>query len=207
MRKTWLPSAILLAGALLATTAKAQTDASASVLGAFSTSTNGNNVNQSPSVALGGLLELRHIAHPLVGFEATYSYYRANEVYSATSYVCPVTTPSCAPPQPQPVHANANEFTVDWVASVRILNLRPFALAGVGGVFTNPDSNQEFTNSDTKFVTVYGAGVDVALIPHFGLRLQYRGNLHKAAALSTVYTSSDAFVHTAQPMAGLYFRL
>jgi outer membrane cobalamin receptor len=54
---------------------------------------------------------------------------------------------------------------------------------------------------------VYGAGLDWGLIPHIGLRFQYRGNLYKAPDLSTLYTSSGAFTHTAEPMIGVYFRL
>jgi len=213
MRKIWVPAAFLLGwtaaaiAALGGRSAQAQTDVSASVLGSFSTSSNGNGTYQSPSAALGGLFEVRHIAHPLIGFEATYSYNRANEVYGANSYVCPVTTPDCEPPQPQPISANAHEVTVDWVASLKFANLRPFALAGVGGIFTEPASGQSYTTPDAKAVFVYGAGLDMGLLPHFGLRLQYRGNLNKAADLSTVYTSTDAFTRSGQPMVGLYLRL
>jgi len=209
MRKIWVPAAFLMAAmaALGGISAWAQTDVSASVLGSFSTSSNGNGTYQSPSAALGGLFEVRHIAHPLVGFEASYSYNRANEVYSVTNFACPVSTPPCGPPPPQPISADAHEVTVDWVASLKFANLRPFALAGVGGLFTVPSSGQNATTSDAKAVFVYGAGLDWGLLPHIGLRLQYRGNLNKAADLSTVYTSSDAFTRSGQPMVGIFFRL
>ena len=55
----------------------------------------------------------------------------------------------------------------------------------------------------TQVVYVYGAGLDVGLIPHFCLRLQYRGNLNKAPDLTQVFTSTDKFMHTVGPMAGL----
>jgi len=66
---------------------------------------------------------------------------------------------------------------------------------------------QSGTASNTKPMFVYGTGLDWGLLPHLGLRLQYRGNLYKAPDLTTVYTSTGAFTHTAEPMLGVYFRL
>jgi opacity protein-like surface antigen len=77
----------------------------------------------------------------------------------------------------------------------------------VGVLFNQPSSGQNDTTSDTKPVFVYGAGLDWGLLPHLGVRLQYRGNLYKAPDLTTLYTSTDAFTHTAEPMIGVYFRL
>ncbi len=102
--------------------------------------------------------------------------------------------------------ANAHEISGDWIASVHIANLRPFALVGVGALFNQPTSGQSDTSSDTKAVFLYGAGLDLGLIPHIGLRFQYRGNLYKAPNLSQLFTSTDAFTHTSEPMIGAYFR-
>jgi opacity protein-like surface antigen len=178
----------------------AQTDVAFSVLAAFSQSTSGNGTVQSPSVHAGGFIQLRHISNPLVGYEATYSYNRANQVYAQAP------SDSAVVVQPQPVSANASEITGDWVVSLRLLNFKPFALAGVGAIITRPVGDQSFTDTSTTVVYVYGAGLDVGLIPHFGLRLQYRGNVNKAPDISTVFTSTDKFIHTAEPMAGLYLR-
>jgi hypothetical protein len=54
----------------------------ASLYGAFNGTTTGNNTVQSPSNAAGGLLEVRHIKHPWLGYEGTYSINRANQKYS-----------------------------------------------------------------------------------------------------------------------------
>jgi opacity protein-like surface antigen len=186
--------------------AGAQTDVAASIYGAFSGATSGNGVVESPSNAAGGIFEVRHIKNPLIGYEATYSFNRANQTYTPTGIFCPAGTPPCTP-QPVPVSANAHEITADWVASLKLSNLRPFALAGVGVLLNEPSSGQNGTTSDTKPVFVYGAGLDWGLLPHLGLRLQYRGNLYKAPDLTTVYTSTGAFTHTAEPMVGVYFRL
>lgn len=233
MRTRWVQSVFCVVGvALLASAAAyAQTDVAASLYGAFNGTTTGNNIVQSPSNAAGGLLELRHIKHPWLGYEGTYAFNRANQAYSTSTYaVCGVCTASISQ---APVSANAHEVTGDWVASLKIGNLRPFALAGGGILFDAPRSGQvtttttvtgcgggnpscivgtittstTSTSTTTKPVFVYGGGLDWGLLPHIGLRFQYRGNLYKAPDLTTLFTSTKAFTHTSEPMIGVYFRL
>jgi opacity protein-like surface antigen len=210
----WMQIAAVAAGlAMLGGTAavRAQTDVGLSFYGAFNGTTSGNNTAQSPSNAAGGLIELRHISNPLMGFEVTYAFNRANQAYSYTGPVpagsvsCPSSLPNCIP-GPVSVHANAHELTADWLVSLKLANLRPFGLAGVGLLLDSPTSGQSNTSSSTKPVFVYGAGIDWGLLPHLGLRFQYRGNLYKAPDLTSVYRSTDAFTHTAEPMIGAYFR-
>lgn len=206
MRKNSIPAVVLIlaAAALGAPAARAQTDAALSVYGAFTGTTNGNGTQQSPSNAGGGIFELRHIRNPIVGYEATYSYNRANQAYSAT-VSCPLATAGCTAPISVP--ANAHEITGDWIASLHVGRLRPFALAGVGVLLDVPANSSSTSSTTTKPVYVYGGGVDWGLVPHIGLRLQYRGNLYSAPDLTKLYTSTDAFTHTAEPMVGVYFRL
>jgi opacity protein-like surface antigen len=194
------PLAVFLFGFCI-TPAFAQTSVALNLYGAFGGATNGNGVEESPSNAAGGLAELRHISNPLLGWEATYSYNRANQVYHLTGDL-PCSTNNCV----QAVSANAHEITGDWIPSVQIGNIRPFALLGVGALLNEPAGNQSDTTSSNKPVYVYGAGFDWGLIPHIGLRFQYRGNLYQAPILSTLYTSSSAFTHTAEPMLGAYFK-
>ena len=199
-----LKSAIFtVALAALSTAAFAQTSVALSVYGAFSGATTGNGVTQSPSNSAGGLFEVRHIHNPIIGYEAAYSYNRANQSYLPENN-CGVI---CGNSQPVSVPADAHEVTADWVASVKIAQFRPFALAGIGVLFNQPANSGGNTQSSTKPVYVYGGGVDWGLLPHLGLRLQYRGNLYQAPDLTRLYTSSKAFTHTAEPMIGVYFRL
>jgi opacity protein-like surface antigen len=185
-----------------------RTDVAGSLYGAFSGTTTGDGVTQSPSNAAGGLIAVRHISNPLVGYEGTYSFNRANQVYNPLVTNPPCPTSGCGSAQvPAAVSANAHEVTGDWVASLKVANIRPFALAGGGILFNEPSGGQTNTNSATKPVFVYGAGADWGLLPHVGLRLQYRGNLYKAPDLTKLYTSTGAFTHTAEPMIGVYFRL
>jgi len=203
-----LGSIVLVAAATFACThAAAQPDIAGSIYGAFSQSTTGNNVIQSPSNAAGVLLEVREIHNPLVGFEGTYSYNRSDQGYAGVSVACPaITVVSCNTPAAFVLN-NAHEVTGDWIVSVKVANLRPFALAGGGLIFNQPSGGQTATMSATKGVFVYGGGLDWGLLPHIGLRLQYRGNVYTAPALTTVFTSSGAFIHTAEPVVGIYFKL
>jgi opacity protein-like surface antigen len=199
--------AFLVAGlALLASAAAcAQTDVAVSLYGAFTGTTTGNNVIQSPSNAAGGLIEVRHISHPWLGYEGTYSYNRANQKYSLGDLpaVCP--SSGCGITMAS-VSANAHEVTGDWVASLKVANFRPFALAGGGVLFDAPTGGETRTSSTTKPVFVYGGGLDWGLLPHIGLRFQYRGNLYKAPDLTALFTSASKFTHTSEPMIGAYFR-
>ena len=184
---------------------RAQTDVALSLYGAFSGTTNGNGTVQSPANSAGGMIELRHISNPLVGYEGTYSFNGDNQRYTTT-----LATATCAIgvtcPSTASVKAHAHEVTGDWVASVHIANLRPFALAGVGLLFNQPGGSQSDTSSATKPVFVYGAGLDWGVLPHLGLRFQYRGNLYKAPNLTKLFTSTNAFTRTSEPMIGAYFR-
>jgi len=182
--------------------ALAQTSVSASVYGAFSGTTTGNGVAQSPSNSAGVMLGVRHISNPLIGYEATYSYNHANQRYTPL-VSCGI---PCGSDVPASVSAAAHEVAADWIVSVRLANVRPFVLGGGGLVFNEPNGAQTETSSSTKPVFVYGAGLDWGLIPHIGLRLQYRGNLYKAPDLTRLYTSSGAFTHTAEPVIGAYLR-
>jgi len=217
MHRGWLQAAVVAVGvaAYASVPAGAQmkevdslgrTDVGLSIYGAFGGTTTGDNIQQSPSNAAGGIVEVRHISNPIFGFEGTYSFNRANQVYSPLFIACPVSVVPCSS-IPATVSADAHELTGDWVPSVKIGNLRPFGVLGVGVLFNEPSSGQSDTTSSNKAVYVYGGGLDWGLLPHIGLRFQYRGNLYKAPDVTTLYGSSGAFTHTAEPMIGVYLRL
>jgi opacity protein-like surface antigen len=201
--KVW---ALLVGFALVGGVARGQTDVAASLYGAFSGTVTGNGVTQSPASQAGFMAELHHQSNPLVGYELTYSWNRANQRYSEGTAYCGLPCGSLPPPNyTQYVPANAHEVTADWEVSLHVLNLRPFLLAGGGVLFHQPAGGSE-TKSSTAGVLVYGGGVDVGLLPHLGLRAQYRGNLYSAPQLSTAFSSTGAFFHTSEPMIGAYFR-
>ena len=179
----------------------AQTTVAGSVYGAFRSSTSANGTTQSPSNAAGALIEVRHIWNPLMGIEATYSFNKADEDYSHYIATPPCPSAVCGGPTTitAKVPANAHEVTADWVVSLPLGSLKPFALAGYGllldvpttgnvtattttcgSVSTNcsQSTGSIATQTQAKGVFVYGAGVDWPLMPHTGQRLQYWGNAY-----------------------------
>lgn len=206
----------------------AQTDLAVSVFGTFNQSTSGNLITQSPSNQAGVLIEARHIRNPLVGYEVTYAYNRANQAYTDVAGVCGLI---CYGPSYAAIQANAHEFTADWVVSMNVLGIRPFALAGGGALITVPTggtlttttleapvcgipclgvttttSTSASTQSQSTINFVYGAGVDWPVLPHLGLRFQYRGRVYTAPALATAFSSMNNFTHTSEPAVGAFFR-
>jgi opacity protein-like surface antigen len=199
---------LLVAVVLFGGVAQGQTDLAASVYGAFTAKVNGNGVTQSPANGAGAMVEFHHQANPLVGYVVTYSWNRADQRYSESGTTCGL---QCSPSEfAQGVKANAQEATAAWEVGVKVLNLRPFLLAGGGILFNqaaqNPSSTTTTNRNHTAGVLVYGGGVDVGLLPHVGVRAQYRGNVYSAPQLSTAFSSTKAFFTTSEPMLGVYVR-
>jgi len=195
-------AAVLLA-AFTPAAAYAQFDISASFYEALTSASSGVGTKQTPTNSDGGMAAARYIRNPLVGFELAYSYNRANQTFApdgtSCGYVCG--GPTIA------VRARAQEIAADWVPSVKFGNLRPFAIGGVGFFITSPGDLVDYdVNTVVRPVFVYGAGLDWALMKHFGVRLQYRGNLYKAPDLTAIYPANGAFTQSAEPMGGLFYR-
>ncbi len=206
VKSTYTAIAFFLLVILSSGAAQAENDVAASLYGAFSGKTTGNNTYQSPANQAGVLFELRHISNPLIGYEVTYAYNRANQTYTSLLGPNPGLCPGSGCPPTVSVPANAHEVTADWIVSFGVANLKPFLLGGGGLLLSVPASGGTATNTSTQGVFVYGGGLDWGLLPHLGLRLQYRGNLYKAPDLTKLYTSTNRFTQTAEPMIGAYFR-
>jgi opacity protein-like surface antigen len=217
----------LIAGLVVVTgiACQAQTSVALGVYGAFNGTTSGDGTKQSPANQAGGLFEFRQIKNPLMGYEATYSYNRGDQSFSNSLSSPPCPTSGCSI-STAAIANNAHEVTGDWVVSLHGGSLRPFALAGGGLLLnvpsggtvttttcstTNPLCSQSTsaatTRTSTEGIFSYGAGLDWELLPHLGLRFQYRGNVYKAPAIANAFLSTNAFTHNAEPVIGIYFRL
>ncbi len=189
--------------------AHAQTSVALSALGSFPSTTHAVVTRQNPASQAGFMIELRHISNPLVGYDVSYTFHRANQVYQYTgpTPLCPL--PACVPPPPESVSANAHSLTLNWVVSLPIANFRVFALAGGGFQRFSPKGSEPAgigTQSDTKGLFDYGVGLDWTLLPHLGLRFQYRDNMYKAPDLDSGFGNTDKFLQDSQPMIGAFFR-
>ncbi|MGA7339836.1 MAG: hypothetical protein WBE72_15580 [Terracidiphilus sp.] len=180
-------------------------DIGASFYKAFNHSSSGYGTVQTPKNSAGGMLEVRYIDKPLVGFEFTYAYNPADQTFApapppncALNYTC--NNPATA------LKAKANEIGLDWVLSKKFGSFRPFAVGGLGFFITSPANSVYNVNTVVRPVYIYGGGVDWAFLSHFGLRFQFRDNLYKAPNLSSFYPSTGIFTHTAEPMGGIFMR-
>ena len=189
---------------------QAQTSVALSALGSFKPTTGNSVTRQVPSNSPGFMIELRHISSPLFGYDVAYSYRGADQLYEYIGSI-PASCPGPACPtyvtsNSQPVNADSHALTLNWVVSLPVANFRVFALAGGGFENFNPTSSQAGgTQSQTRGVFDYGAGFDWTLLPHLGLRFQYRGNVFKAPQLATAFSSTDKFTQESEPMLGAYF--
>ena len=196
---------------------QAETDVALSGYAAFTSSTTASNVVQHPASQGGYLIELRHISNPIEGFKINYGFNRANQVYTSTSQICPAF--GCST-QTTAVSADAHEVTAEWVVSLHLLNVRPFGFAGGGALITVPQGSTArqticgtvcttsnviaTTKKDTRGLFTYGAGFDFAVLPHLGLRFQYRGRVSKAPDLVSAFSSTNKFARTSEPVFGVF---
>jgi opacity protein-like surface antigen len=181
----------------------AQFDISANFYEALTSASTGNGAKQTPTNSEGGMVEARYVLNHLAGFELAYSYNHANQTFAPNGTSCAYV---CGQPA-IPVTARADEIAADWVPSVKIGNLHPFAIGGIGFFITSPGDVANYdVNTVIRPVFVYGAGLDWSVMPHFGVRLQYRGNLYKAPDLTAIYPATGAYTQSAEPMGGLFYR-
>jgi hypothetical protein len=203
---------------------------------------------QVPANQAGGFIELQHLSGPFLGFEATYSWNRANTTYNnrfpsdkVLGYTPALGCPIAEGCPRETVSANAHEFTADWTPS-RLIFKERLLLFGVlgGGVLADVPSTSKATvvtaypcglpvsgvfpcgfpgvtpvtvttTSETraafKPVYAYGAGLDWGLLSHLGIRIQYRGNFYPAPNMTKLFSPTDGYTHTAEPMIGVYLVL
>ena len=213
--KIWMQGAFVVAAAVILCGAKAQaqTDVALSGYETITSSTTGSGTHQTPKDSEGGLFEWRHIVNPLVGYEFEVTYNEANQSYispSATlSNNCYPTGPTSTTPPTCPsleVSGKATQFGGTWILSKKIGNVRPFALGGAGFIITVPGSSPYSVTTVMRPDFIYGGGVDWSFLPHFGLRLQVRGNMSKAPNLSDIFNSTTKYTQVYEPMGGVFYR-
>lgn len=162
--------------------------------------------------------------------EQNYQYYVRTRPCSsgATS-----STETCSQSMEATIPVNTHEIVADWVFSLHRGNLRPFVFLGGGLLLDAPATSNAAVSSaltqclpgkpnpactitltpttfhtqmQTQGVLDYGVGLDWAILRHVGLRFQYRGDLHKTAALIKKFPSTAKFTQDFKPEIGLVFR-
>jgi hypothetical protein len=190
-----------------------ETDIGFNFYEAMNSSTTAQGITETPINAPGGMLEIRQIRSPFIGYEVTYSYNPADET------IGPTPAPSCAtycnlPPQRLP--SGASTVGLDWIISKKFGALRPF-LAGGGGFFIDEPSysvtvgqsaaitNTYANNGIVRPAFLFGGGVDFSLSRHFGIRAQYRSALYRVPNLAVSFPALGVNTQTQMPMGGIFY--
>lgn len=120
------------------------------------------------------------------------------------------------------VQTNIHELTGEAVITSGGRRIRPYFLAGAGGLFFRPTKSPGnlllgignslgISADQTRMAFVYGGGLDFNLTHAIALRAEYRGLVFRAPGfeipgLSSFGLGTPGFTHMAQPSAGLVFR-
>ncbi len=167
-----------------------------SVFGQFSGTSNGDNVQDSPTDSMGVLATARQSFHPWLGYEINYSYTRFSERYSTI---------------PFGVQNNVHEVTGAYLVQgpkLPLLGLQPFGAVGFGALIFLPTTvgGQKY-NQQARVPLLYEIGVNYPILTsHLGLRLQYRGLNYKTPDFNATLLTTGARRTTSEPSAGLYVR-
>ena len=105
------------------------------------------------------------------------------------------------------ISALSHEIAGDWVFTgslTKSKSVQIFSVVGAGIQITVPSGSSNNTQSSSTVAYIYGVGVDWQKFQHYGLRVQYRGDIHKAPQVDTGF-SFHSFIHTAEPMVGVYY--
>lgn len=158
--------------------------------GFFTKNTTGDGVTNKPTYSGGFMAGYRFNLNRRLAFEGDYDYFRNTQRFSSNV--------------PQ---IKTNVHAVTGVAVVKLPKvsiLKPYALAGGGGIIFDPhDAKSVETQARGTFV--YGAGADVPVMKRLAFRAQYRGLVYKTPDFDLSGTKTDKFTHSAVPSAGLVF--
>ena len=89
---------------------------------------------------------------------------------------------------------------------MKVGNLRPFLVGGLGVFISVPDSTPLGNNTSIRGAYVYGGGAEYDLTSHLGVRGQFRATMYKAPNISSIYPADGQFTQTLTPMGGVYYR-
>jgi outer membrane immunogenic protein len=171
-------------------------DVSVSVTGIFQPFIVGNDVQQSSTDGLGGLVSYRYMLTPRSGLEANYQYAQNTQKYY-TSF------------NNVRVHDRMQEFSVAYVLNANFKNWNPFIEGGPAAFMFTPlddaGTNQLDVKGQTILGAMYGGGVAYELSPSFDIRAEYRGLLMKTPDFGLAPQKTGRFYNVYNPVIGIAY--
>lgn len=157
----------------------------------------GTTLTVDGSNTVGALVNIRYVAKPLVGFEFNYGYARYTQNYSY-------------PPPNFGVQANANEYTVGYLATPAhpIFGFQPFVSGGAGTTEFKPTrgGGQGLINQ-ARMTYYYSVGLQNEIFgEHLGARVSFRQLFYKAPDFGTNYLTINKLTMTTEPTIGFYVK-
>ena len=171
-------------------------DVSLSVTGVFPPFIVGNDVQQTGTNGLGGLVSYRYMLTPRSGLEVNYQYAQNSQKYY-TSF------------QRIRVHDRMQEFSGAYVYSLNFKNFNPFVEGGPAGFIFSPLDDASTTAIDAKQSTqigaIYGGGLAYEISPSFDIRAEYRGLLMKTPNFGLSPQKVGRFYNVYNPTIGIAY--
>jgi hypothetical protein len=165
---------------------------------------NGNNViTQHASDTFGGLVTLRYVAKPWIGFEYNYGFARYTENYSGPA----IATFAGSLFQ---VQTRATEYSLGYVATPQIyrpFGLQPYFGGGAGTQSFKPTPHGgEGEPEKARMLYYYDLGVQQDFLNgHVGLRAGFRQTFFLDPDFGQNYLTILKHASTYEPVAGVYF--
>ena len=196
MRKTLLLFLLLPFLAVASQAQESRQDVSLSVTGIFPPFITGNDVQQTGTNGLGGLISYRYMLTPRSGLELNYQYAQnAQKYYTSFNNVR--------------VHDRMQEFSGAYVLNANFKNWNPFIEGGPAAFIYSPLDDASTTQIDVKQQTilgaVYGVGVAYELSPSFDIRAEYRGQLLKTPNFGLDPQKTGRFYNISNPVIGIAY--
>jgi len=176
-----------------------RSEISAQGTGFFTKDTSGDGISRTTTNTGGFIVGYRYRINRWFSAEANYGYDRDTQKYFSSLGESRVKSD---------VHAVTADLVVNLPFSTA--RLRPYALAGSGGLIFHPTGSQNAfvsgVDTQAKGAFLYGAGADYTLTRHFSLRAEYRGFVYKNPDFGLRSLDTGSWTHTAQPSAGFVYR-
>ncbi len=160
----------------------------------------GQQLTQDPSSTIGALIQVRYTKSPLVGFEFNYNYARYTQNFT-------VPAPGVSPINGGAQNA-ATEYTVGYVVHTpKLMGLQPFVAGGGGSTAFRPTAKGgQGLPAQARATYYYDICIDDAILPHFGLRAQFRQAFFLAPDFGQNYLTILKRQISTEPSVGFYLR-
>ena len=193
---TILTSVLLLTVSALAQ--EVRNEVSVEGTGFFTKDATGNGISRTTTNTGGLLLGYRYHLNRWLSAEANYGFDRNTQKYFSIGGFSSV---------PSDVHAITADAVVNLPFSIS--RFSPYVLGGGGSLVFHPTGSGGSVpgaDNQAKGAFLYGVGTNYVLSRHFSLRAEYSGFVYKSPDFGLKGLDTDAWIHTAQPSAGVVYR-